>query len=207
MSKIIKDAMALTAITLVSGLALGAVHGITEEPIARQEELAKQEAYQEVFPDASEFEAVTLDEGLTEQLRSSLDGEGYTAQSIQEVMEALDGSGEKMGYAFTVVSSKGYGGDIQFSIGIQNDGTVNGISILSISETAGLGMKADTEEFKSQFAGKQVDAFTYTKNGASADGEIDAISGATITTNAMTNGVNAGLCAFRVMEGGDGNEG
>ena len=68
-------------------------------------------------------------------------------------------------------------------------------------------MKADTEEFKSQFAGKQVDAFTYTKNGASADGEIDAISGATITTNAMTNGVNAGLCAFRVMEGGEGNEG
>ena len=207
MSKIIKDAMALTAITLVSGLALGAVHGITEEPIARQEELAKQEAYQEVFPDASEFEAVTLDEGLTEQLRASLDEEGYTAQSIQEVMEALDGSGEKMGYAFTVVSSEGYGGDIQFSIGIQNDGTVNGISILSISETAGLGMKADTEEFKSQFAGKQVDAFTYTKNGASADREIDAISGATITTNAMTNGVNAGLCAFRVMEGGDGNEG
>ena len=51
--------------------------------------------------------------------------------------------------------------------------------------------------------GKQVDKLVYTKNGASADNEIDALSGATVTTNAMTNGVNAGLCAFRVMEGGE----
>ena len=49
---------------------------------------------------------------------------------------------------------------------------------------------------------KNVEKFTYTKTGASSDDEIDAISGATITTNAMTNGVNAGLCAFRYVEGG-----
>ena len=51
--------------------------------------------------------------------------------------------------------------------------------------------------------GKQVEKLQYTKNGATQDDEINAISGATVTTNAMTNGVNAGLCAFRVMEGGD----
>ncbi len=53
-------------------------------------------------------------------------------------------------------------------------------------------------DFKNQFKDKNVEKFTYTKTGATSDDEIDAISGATITTNAMTNGVNAGLCAFPV---------
>ena len=199
-SKIIRDALALTAITLVSGLALGAVYGITKEPIARQEELAKQEAYQEVFPEAEQFQTVALDEELSGQIRSGLDEAGYTQDSIQEVTEALDDEGQRLGYAITVLTTAGYGGEIQFSMGISLDGTVNGISFLSISETAGLGMKADTEEFRSQFAQKQVEAFTYTKNGASEEDEIDAISGATITTSAVTDAVNAGLCAFRILE-------
>lgn len=199
-SKIIRDALALTAITLVSGLALGAVYGITKEPIARQEELAKQEAYQEVFPEAEQFQTVTLDEELSGQIRSGLDEAGYTQDSIQEVTEALDDEGQWLGYAITVLTTAGYGGEIQFSMGVSLDGTVNGISFLSISETAGLGMKADTEEFRGQFAQKQVEAFTYTKNGASEEDEIDAISGATITTSAVTDAVNAGLCAFRILE-------
>ena len=58
-------------------------------------------------------------------------------------------------------------------------------------------MRADTEEFKKQFKDRNVEAFVYTKNGASAEHEIDALSGATITTNAVTNGVNAGLCVFK----------
>lgn len=199
-SKIIRDALALTAITLVSGLALGAVYGITKEPIARQEELAKQEAYQEVFPEAEQFQTVTLDEEMSGQIRSGLDEAGYTQDSIQEVTEALDDEGQRLGYAITVLTTAGYGGEIQFSMGVSLDGTVNGISFLSISETAGLGMKADTEEFRGQFAQKQVEAFTYTKNGASEEDEIDAISGATITTSAVTDAVNAGLCAFRILE-------
>ena len=199
-SKIIRDALALTTITLVSGLALGAVYGITKEPIARQEELAKQEAYQEVFPEAEQFQTVTLDEELSGQIRSGLDEAGYTQDSIQEVTEALDDEGQRLGYAITVLTTAGYGGEIQFSMGVSLDGTVNGISFLSISETAGLGMKADTEEFRGQFAQKQVEAFTYTKNGASEEDEIDAISGATITTSAVADAVNAGLCAFRILE-------
>ena len=117
-------------------------------------------------------------------------------------MGALNEDGQEIGYVFTVTSSEGYGGDIQFTMGVQSDGTLNGISILSISETAGLGMKADTEDFKSQFEDKKAERFSYTKSGAQAEDEINAISGATITTNAMTNGVNAGLCAFEFMEGG-----
>ena len=56
--------------------------------------------------------------------------------------------------------------------------------------------------FQNQFKDKNVEKFTYTKTGSTSDDQIDAISGATITTNAMTNGVNAGLCAFRYVEGG-----
>ncbi len=202
-NKIIKDALALTLITLVAGVALGGVYEITKDPIAKQEAQAKAEAYEQVFTDAAAFEEVEMDDTLIQTIRDQLDQEGYKAQSIEEVMRAEDQSGETRGYAFTVVTSEGYGGDIQFSMGVQNDGTLNGISILSIGETAGLGMNADTPAFKDQFVGKQVEKLQYTKNGATQDDEINAISGATVTTNAMTNGVNAGLCAFRVMEGGD----
>ncbi len=202
-NKIIKDALALTLITLVAGMALGGVYEITKDPIAKQEAQAKAEAYEQVFTDAAAFEAVEMDDTLTKTIRDQLDQEGYKAQSIEEVMRAEDQSGETLGYAFAVVTSEGYGGDIRFSMGVQNDGTLNGISILSIGETAGLGMNADTPAFKDQFVGKQVEKLQYTKNGATQDDEINAISGATVTTNAMTNGVNAGLCAFRVMEGGD----
>lgn len=198
---ILKDTISITAITLVAGLALGVVQDITAGPIAEQKLKAKQEAYKAVFPEAETFGQVELGD-QAEELAGILSENGYGAQSIDEVMTAFDASENEIGYAFTVTTSEGYGGDIQFAMGVQKDGTMNGISILSISETAGLGMKADTDAFKSQFQNKNVEKFTYTKNGAASEDEIDALSGATITTNAMTNGVNAGLCAFQYMEGG-----
>lgn len=196
MKKILKDTLALTMITVVIGLLLGIVYEVTKDPIARQEEKAKMEACAEVFPDAAGFESVDLS-GEAKALRTLLDNAGYQAQTIDEISDALDAEGNRIGLVITVTSSEGYGGDIKFSMGISEDGTLNGISFLSISETAGLGMRADTDEFKSQFRGKKVESFAYSKTGASADNEIDALSGATITTNAVTNGVNAGMCAFQ----------
>ncbi|MCI8732317.1 MAG: RnfABCDGE type electron transport complex subunit G [Lachnospiraceae bacterium] len=198
---ILKDTLALVLITLVAGAALGGVYTITADPIAHQNQLAKDEAYKAVFADADTFEVIIDQEDA--QLEAYLDENGYPAQTINEVVQAMDSSGSPLGYAFTVTTSEGYGGDIQFAMGVKDDQTLNGISILSISETAGLGMKADTDEFKGQFADKNVEAFQYTKNGASADNEIDALSGATITTNAVVNGVNAGLCAFAYEKGGN----
>ena len=198
---ILKDTLALVLITLVAGAALGGVYTITADPIAHQNQLAKDEAYKAVFADADTFEVIIDQEDA--QLEAYLDENGYPAQTINEVVQAMDSSGSPLGYAFTVTTSEGYGGDIQFAMGVKDDQTLNGISILSISETAGLGMKADTDEFKGQFADKNVEAFQYTKNGASADTEIDALSGATITTNAVVNGVNAGLCAFAYEKGGN----
>lgn len=200
-NKIVKDTLALTVITLISGLLLGVVNDITAGPIASQQAKEKEEAYKAVFAEAASFEVVTSGEDA--DLESYLDENGYKAQSIDEVMLAKDDAGNELGYAFSVTTSEGYGGDIQFAMGIQDDGTLNGISILSIGETAGLGMRANTDAFKDQFKDKNVDKFEYTKTGATADDQIDALSGATITTNAMTNGVNAGLCAFQYEKGGN----
>ena len=184
-NKIVKDTLALTVLTLVSGLLLGLVNDITAGPIASQQAKEKEEAYKAVFADAASFETVTSGEDT--DLESYLDENGFKAQNIDEVMLAKDDQGNELGYAFTVTTSEGYGGDIQFAMGVQDDGTLNGISILSISETAGLGMRATTDDYKNQFKDKNVEKFTYTKTGATSDDEIDALSGATITTNAMTN--------------------
>ena len=197
---IIKDTIILTLITLIAGGVLGLVYEITKEPIAKQQELAKQEAYKAVFEDADTFEVCV--EAEDADLAAYLAGEGFEAQTVNEIMEAKDASGETLGYAINLTTSEGYGGDITFSMGVQADGTLNGISILTISETAGLGMNATKDEFKGQFKEKQADAFEVTKTGASKENEINAISGATITSNAVTQGVNCGLKVFEYIKEG-----
>jgi electron transport complex protein RnfG len=201
-TKILKDAAMLTIITLVAGLFLGFIYEITKTPIAHQNELIKQNAYKAVFEDAEEFkkdEAIDLSKA-PEVLAQA----GYEQESIDEAVAALDAAGNVLGYVLSVTTSEGYGGDITLSLGIRMDGTVNGYEILSIHETAGLGMKAKEDAFKSQYSNKKVESFQYTKTGASAENEIDAISGATITTNAITNGVNAGIVFFNsIVEGGN----
>ena len=212
MNKIVKNALILMAITLVAGVCLGFVYEITKGPIAAQEQQAKEEAYKSVFPDMASMEPVygrEADEDLAKvqsESAAALEANGLGDITIEEAYLAADGNGEVLGVVMNITTS-GYGGDINFSMGIQKDGTVNGIEILSISETAGLGMRATEEEFKGQFAGKQVESFTVTKTGAASESEIDAISGATITSTGMTNGVNAGICYFMSLtEGGILNE-
>jgi len=197
----LKDAGVIVAITLIAGLVLGGVYQLTKEPIAEQERIKKQKACQEVFAEASSFaelEGFQPEEAALVLASSDMEP---GSQDIDEVMVAQDGGGSTLGYVLTVTSHEGYGGDIRFTMGITNEGLLNGISLLSISETAGLGMRAD-EVLKPQFAGKAAEKYEYTKTGAVADNQIDAISGATITTNAVVNGVNAGLYYFQNVLGG-----
>jgi electron transport complex protein RnfG len=195
MKSMLKEAAILFAITLISGCLLGLVYQVTKEPIAQAQERAKEEACKEVFADAASF-TETADASSGMEL-TRLEETYHT--TIDEVLCARDEADNLLGYVITVTNHEGYGGDIQFSVGIQNDGTINGISILSISETAGLGMKADPV-LKEQFPGKNVEQFTYTKTGATSDDQIDAISGATITTNAVTDGMNAALAYFQEIQ-------
>ena len=204
MNKIVKNTLILTAITVVSGLLLGVVYGITKEPIAEAQENTKQEAYRSVLSDASSFE--TMEDFDAADAASILEENGYSSDEITEVAEGIDDSGETVGYVVNVMSHEAYDGDLEVSVGIAADGTVKGLEMLSISETAGLGMKADEAEFKDQFKDKNVEKFTYTKSGESGDDKIDAISGATITTNAVTNAVDSALVYFQNELGGGVNE-
>ncbi len=200
MNKIVKNTLILSAITIVAGCLLGLVYEITKAPIAQAQENAKQEAYKTVLADAAEF---TVDETLDSAGAADVLLEaGYAGDDITEVAEAKDASGEVMGYVITVTSHEGYGGDIRLSVGILSDGTVKGIEMLDISETAGLGMKATEDDFKNQFKDKQVEKFSYTKSGEDGDDKIDALSGATITTNAVTNAVDSALVYFQNVLGG-----
>ena len=189
MNKIIKNTIVLTIITLVSGLLLGAVYGITKEPIAQAQDAAKKEAWQAVFPEASldDFVAEEVDEAIAEQVIADL---GVKA-TVDEVCKVGD-----IGYVVTTTDKEGYGGDIQITVGITTDGTVNGVSILSISETAGLGMKAKEPAFYEQYQGKQTEKFYVTKDGGEGEA-IDALSGATITSRAVTGAVNTALAYYQ----------
>lgn len=198
MKDMIKDALILFAITVIAGLALGGVYEITKEPISLAKEAAAKEAYKEVFAQADSFEEIGA---ISEADINDLTENGFSDVSIDSVLTAKDSSDEMLGYVILVTSHAGYGGDITFTMGVTNDGTLNGISILSISETAGLGMRAE-EVLKPQFANKNVESFTVTKTGATSDAQIDAISGATITSKAVTNAVNAGLYYFNNKLGG-----
>ena len=203
MNKIIKNTLILTAITVVSGLLLGVVYNVTKEPIAQAQENTKQEAYRAVLADASSFETLDFN---AESTLSLLTENGYTSDTITEVAEGKDNSGETIGYVISVQSSEAYDGTLDLSVGIATDGTVKRVEMLSISETAGLGMKADEAEFKDQYKDKNVENFTVTKTGEDGDNMIDAISGATITSNAVTNAVNSALVYYQNELGGEVNE-
>ena len=192
---IAKDTVRITLITLVAGFALGLVNEITKAPIAQQEAKAKAEACKAVFADADDFAAIEDLSGAA----SALESAGLTGKAdVNEAYEAKKG-GETVGYVITVTDHEGYGGDIQFSVGVSTDDTLTGISILSIGETAGLGMKAKNADFQEQFVGLPATGnLEYTKTGE--EGKIDALSGATVTTNAMTNGTNAAIAFYNSMK-------
>ena len=88
-------------------------------------------------------------------------------------------------------------------MGVTKDGTLNGYSITDISETAGLGMKAKEDAFMSQFTGIPAQML---KSAKTADTEIEAIRGATITSKAVTYGIDAGLAYYNSLVGGATNE-
>ncbi len=201
--KIVHDALVLFAFTIVLGLLLGVVYGITKDPIDKVNYEKTQSAFKAVFSDADSFEAY---EGFdADAAQALLDENGY-ADEIGDVETALDASGNTLGYVITVTAKDASQSTITFSVGIRNDGTVNGYSITSIAETPGLGMKAQEEAFYSQFENKQVDSFTVVKSAPTSDNEIEAISGSTITSKAMANGVNACLVYFQNVLAGGTNE-
>lgn len=198
----LRNTFIMLAITVVAGSVLGIVYEKTKDPIAVMEARTRQNACRKVFYNAAEFsDSVLEDNRPAEGFESN-----YPGAEITDCILALDDNGDTAGYVIEVVSHEGYGGDIDFYVGISNDGTVNGISFISISETAGLGMRAD-EVLSPQFHNRRAEWFEVTKNGVEKENDIDAISSATITSKAVTGGVNAALEYFyNTLSGGAGYE-
>lgn len=186
--ELLKNTLIMLCIALVAGGILGFVYEITKDPIAMRVAEQKKLANQQVFMLASDFS--------DSMVNSPTLVSGFDGVDITDCLEAYDTEHNLLGYVIEVTSHEGYGGDIVFRIGIELSGNINAISITSISETAGLGMRAP-EVLAPQFRNRNELSFEVVKTGSVADNQIDAISSATITSKAVTKGVNAALAYFR----------
>lgn len=217
MKNLFKDALILFIITLVAGVTLGFVYELTKDARKEQAEIRKSNAYKAVFEDYDGFKDIDMTDAVFEEiaidsisgLTEALNEAGYssTVVAVDGVVQYISGA-NTYGYVVTVTAKEGYGGDIQFTVGFDMNGTVTGVSMLAISETAGLGMKAKEAEFLNQYVGKSGGSFVVDKdNSTGAANEIDAISGATVTTRAVTKGVNAAyITVTKILNGGGINE-
>lgn len=198
-----KEAGILFLITLIAGLSLGFVYEVTADARAYQQELKIQRTCKEAYAAADSFEEIGVVASETVVRKASQFG-----VTFDTLYQAKNAQGNVVGYIVSVVSSEGYGGNIGLYVGIQMDGSVKGVAILEISETPGLGMEAGTV-LTPQYEGKNAQEFLYTKTSATKPNEVDAISGATITTKAVNNAVNMALHLFYTdlnTEGGESHE-
>lgn len=182
MNNIVKLGLNLFGICAVAALLLGGTNAITAPVIAQRNIQANNESRKIVLPDAVEFTEIDSSK------YKNIDG------VVSEVYEGKNGS-EVIGYTVKVLP-KGYGGEIELIVGISKDGKVSGINIGNMSETPGLGAKAKEPDFQDQFKEKPASDLTLVKGSVSSDNEISAISGATITSTAVTNGVNVAIELF-----------
>lgn len=179
-------AVILLVITAVVALLLACTDSLTREKIETNTAKEQNEARMAVMEDASEFE----------KLDAELDPDGI----VTEIYEGKSASGETVGYCVSV-KPNGFGGAIEMIVGVRSDESLTGIQIVSLSETPGLGSKAQEPKFKDQFNGKSVkEPLTVIKSGTAKDNEVMAISGATISSNAVTSGVNAAAAAVKNLK-------
>lgn len=178
---ILQLALTLCAITFVTAVLLGAVNAVTAPKIAERNAAAKAAAMEQVLPGADRFEPVDI-----------------TPTKLVSAVSAGQADGRTLGYAVTTTPT-GFGGAMEVMVGVSAEGKVTGVSIVTSSETAGLGSKASDESFRSQFTGK-AGGIEVVKSGAD-DTQINAISGATITSKAVTEGVNAAVETALALSG------
>ena len=181
--EILIPTISLFLICSVVTLLLAVTNSVTAPKIAELQIETEKKKKAAVLSDAASF---------SDSKTITYEGVEYT------YYEGYDNDKNIVGYVFTT-SAKGYGGDIITMVGIKADGTVAGMDFLSISETAGLGMNADTDDFKNQFVGKSGE-IGVNKN-TSSDTEIQALTGATITSKAVTQAVNTALILFEEVNG------
>ena len=173
---IVLSLVLLIIAVIVAGL-LSFTNSITKDKIAENVKLQQDQAKQEVCPSADEFRDLEFNDG-----------------NVKAVFCAMKNE-ELQGWCVNVVPS-GYGGAIDMMVGVDLDYQVTCVKVISNSETAGLGAKCTDDSFRGQFEGK-TDAVKVIKNGTPKDDEIVAITGATITSKAITSGVKDAILAVK----------
>lgn len=181
-SDILRPVIMLTLICLITSALLAYTNSLTAPVI---EALAVQTA--------NETKSVVLSSAESFDIQKL----GDTEYSVGK-----DSGGTVVGYVFTA-SAKGYGGDINVMVGVTAEGKVSGVEILELSETPGLGMKATGEDFLNQFIDK-IAGIGVNKNNP-GENEIKALTGATITSKAVTSAVNTALEYYAEITGGANN--
>jgi len=176
-----RDFMRMISVLFVAcGLAAGSlavVNAVTKEPISTLAKREREAALKEVFPDADEFRNAVPD----------------------RVWEAFR-NGEKAGHVF-LTQAQGYSGPITLMFGTDSTGAVTGLRVLSHTETPGLGAKVATAQFRDQFRRKLPDHLILRKDDP-ARGQIDAITGATVSSRAVTRTTRATLESFNKDKAG-----
>lgn len=189
MKDILKLGVTLFAICAVAALVLGVTNNITAPVIEKRNIQASNESRKIVLSDADEFKQL----------------EGMNSDIVVEVYEGLKDE-EVIGYTIKT-TPKGYGGSVEVMVGISKDGKITGVDIGNHSETPGLGSKAAEPTFKEQYLNKDVaNSLLVVKGSASNDNEISAISGATITSNGVTSGVNAAMKIYNEKLSSNGDK-
>lgn len=183
LKEILIPTISLFIICAVATALLGITNSVTEKKIEEVAASAAAEARLRVCENAESFEKKT-----------DKNGNVY--------FEAKDKDGNTVGFAITT-EDKSYGGKIEVMTGISADGKITGVEILTIDDTPGLGMNAKKESFRNEYLGKK-GVLTASKS-ASADNEIQAITGATITSNAVTRCVNKATEIYENAVGGENN--
>lgn len=159
----------------------------TDEERAAQE----LETFRMTFPKADSFER--MDPNLAAACSRELAASDYGHVGVNKAAAAKDKDGTLIGWVVQAYSKDGFGGDVVISVAVNRDGTISGLEFLQLEETPGLGMRAGEAAFKDQFLGKGGEPLTVDTQGDGDGFAIDAISGATHTTNAVTNAVNGVL--------------
>lgn len=174
----------LGGIALVVSVMLAFVNHITEEPIRKVNAQIIQAALNEAMPSEANLEFYPMDDEGCDKTNS------YGVE-IGDIYVAIDPGENIVGY-LAVVKPYGYGGAVETIVGMDSSGTITGVIVTNMSETPGLGAKVkDKNGFVKQFFGKtsSENGFAVKKDG----GELDAISSATVTSRAVTKGVNAAV--------------
>lgn len=179
---IIKPVAVLLAICIIIPLALSLTNKITKDKIAELDEKNSRETMADLI-EADSFTEGEFKNGDTE----------FTYYSAVK-------NGETVGFIFKT-DEKGYGGDVSVMTAVNTDGTVKSVAILDVSnETPGLGQNAAKESFYSQYTNKK-SGISLVKNGAeSAKNEVNAVTGATITSTAVNKAVNKALKEFESIK-------